>query len=54
MMNGTNMSIDTVGHQLRLSIRRNEGDSPVALETRESDALMELHILHHHRLPFVP
>lgn len=52
-MNGTYVSIDTVGHQLRLSIRRNEGDGSVALKTRESNALMELHILHHHRLPFV-
>lgn len=47
------MRVDAVGHELRLPVGRNEGDGSVALKAREPDALVELDVLHHHRLAFV-
>lgn len=45
--------VDPVGHELGLSVRWDEGDCPVALEARQTDTLMKLHILHGDSLPFV-
>ena len=39
-----------VGHELKLSIRRNEGDRSVVFKSGQSHALMELHILKLHAL----
>lgn len=53
VLNWTNMSVDAVGHEFRLPIWRDEGDCSVTLKARETYALVELHIFHHHCLPFV-
>lgn len=45
--------VEAVGHELGLSVRGDEGDGAVALEARETHALMELDVLHDHRLPLV-
>lgn len=47
------MRVDAVGHEFRLPIRRNEGDRSVTLKARETNALVELHVLHRHRFAFV-
>lgn len=49
----THVGVDAVGHEFGLPIRGNEGDRAVALEARKADTLVELHVLHHHRLSFV-
>ena len=36
----------SIAHQLELSIRRNERDRPIVLESSESNTLMELDVLH--------
>lgn len=52
-VNWTNMGVDAVGHEFRLPIWRNEGDCSVTVEARETDTLVELHVLHHHCLSLV-
>lgn len=39
------MSVESVRHELKLSIWRNEGDGTVILEARQTDTLMKLDIL---------
>eukprot|EP00964_Phaeocystis_antarctica_P161881 scaffold135140_cov65-Phaeocystis_antarctica.AAC.1 len=41
---------EAIAHQLELAVGRDERDGAVILEAREADALMELDILHLHRL----
>ena len=48
------LCVQTVGHQLKLSVRWNERNGAVVLKTREPDALMELHILQLHRFATRP
>ena len=38
------MSVEAIGHELKLSIRRDEGDRAVVLKARQADTLVELHI----------
>lgn len=40
----THVGVEAIGHELKLSIRGDEGDCPVVLEARETNALVELHI----------
>lgn len=47
------MGVDTVGHEFGFPVGRNEGDRSVTLKARETDTLVELHVLHHHGLSFV-
>lgn len=42
------MSVEAVGHELKLSIRRDEGDCAVVLEARQTDTLVKLHIFQLH------
>lgn len=42
---------ETVGHELELAVRRDEGNCTVVLEAREAHALMELDVFHLDRLP---
>lgn len=39
------MSVKSVGHELELSVRRNEGDGAVVLEARQTNALVKLDVL---------
>ena len=52
-VNGTDVCVDAVGHELRLPVWRDEGDGAVALEAGQTDTLVELDILHGHRLALV-
>lgn len=45
LINSTHMSVESVRHELKLSIWRNEGDGTVILEARQTDTLMKLDIL---------
>ena len=42
---GLDLSVEAVGHELKLPIRRDEGDGPVVLKAREADTLVELDVL---------
>ena len=44
------MQPESVVHEVELSVRRDEGDGAVVLETREAHALVELDVLKLHRL----
>ena len=44
------VSVESVAHQFKLSIRRNEGDGSVILKPGQSDTLVELHILQFYTL----
>lgn len=46
--------VEAVGHELALAVRRDERNGAVVLETWQTDALMELHILQLHRLTLLP
>lgn len=48
----THVCVETVGHELELAVRRDEGDGAVVLEAREPHALVELHVLQLHGLAF--
>lgn len=48
------LRVQTIRHQLKLSVRWDEGDCAIVLETREPDTLMELHILQLHCLAACP
>lgn len=39
------MSVKSVGHELELSVRRNEGDGAVVLEARQTNTLVKLDVL---------
>lgn len=52
-MKGTDVRVDAVRHELGLPVRRDEGDGAVALEAGQTDALVELDVLHRHRLALV-
>lgn len=41
----THMSVEAVGHELKLSVGRNEGDGAVVLKARQTDTLVKLDIL---------
>lgn len=41
----THVSVEAIGHELKLSIRRNKGDSAVVLKARQTDTLVKLDIL---------
>lgn len=43
------MSVEAVGHELKLSVRRNEGDGAVVLKARQTHALVKLDILQLYR-----
>lgn len=43
------MSVEAVGHELKLSIGRNEGDGAVVLKARQTDTLVKLHIFQLYR-----
>lgn len=47
----THVCVETVGHELELAVRRDEGDGAVVLK-REPHALVELHVLQLHGLAF--
>lgn len=47
------MSVDTVGHELRFTIRGDEGYGAVVLKARQAHTLVKLHVLHCHRLTLV-
>lgn len=49
----THVSVDAVGHEFRLSVRRDEGDGTVTLETGQTNTLVKLNVLHRYSLPFV-
>merc|ERR1719201_2116441 len=42
---GLDSAADSVGHEVKCSVRGNEGDGSVVLEPGEPDALVELHVL---------
>lgn len=44
------LCIESIRHELELSVRRNERDSAVVLEAIQAHTLMELDILQLHRL----
>ena len=44
----TYMSVESVGHELELSIRGDEGDGPVILKAGQSHTLVKLDILQLH------
>ena len=50
------MSVEAVGHELKLSVRGDKRDCAVVLEARQTHALVELHILQLHgfTLPSCP
>ena len=52
-VSGTDVCVNSVGHELRLPVRRDEGDGAVTLEAGQTDTLVELDILHCHRLALV-
>ena len=39
------MCVETIGHELKLSIRGHKGDGAIIVESRESHTLMKLDIL---------
>lgn len=41
----THVSVEAVGHELKLSVGRNEGDGAVVLKARQTDTLVKLDIL---------
>lgn len=43
------MSVEPIGHELELSVRRDERDGAVVLEAREANTLVELDVLELHR-----
>lgn len=49
----THVSVDAVGHEFRLSVRRDEGDGAVTLETGQTNTLVKLNVLHRYSLPLV-
>lgn len=44
----SHVRVEAVGHQLELSVRGNEGDGAIVLESRQAHTLMKLHILQLH------
>ena len=48
------LSVESIGHELKLPVGRNEGDGPVILKARETDTLVEFHILQLHSLAAGP
>mmetsp|Transcript_6541 Transcript_6541/g.12955 ORF Transcript_6541/g.12955 Transcript_6541/m.12955 type:complete len:393 (-) Transcript_6541:127-1305(-) len=46
-----NLRRETIVHEVELSIRRNKGDGPVALEAAQSHTLMESNVVHLYTLP---
>lgn len=46
------MGVEAVGHELKLAVRRDEGDGAVILKAGQPHALVELHVLQLHRLAF--
>lgn len=44
----THMSVEAVGHELKLAVGRDEGDGAVVLEAGEPHALVEFHVLQLH------
>lgn len=43
---GLDLCVQAVGHELELTIRRNEGDRAVVLETSQAHALVKVDVLH--------
>ena len=44
----TYVGVEAVGHQLKLPVGGDEGDGAVVLEARQTDTLVELHVLQLH------